>query len=415
MDQIACKKIIGIIFGLLAIAIIALPASGHAQENTNPEIIRPADTDLLGNDSASTPTSSASPDLASEKLQTNYYLGKVTAITDDGKIVDPQTKLYGQQVHIALSNGKQIVVENDYVSPNNKYLAGQRVIVMAATDSTGTTYTVIDKYRIPAVTVLVLTFFLLVILLARRKGFMAILGLAASLLIIIKWEIPAILAGHNPLLTSLGVTALIAIVSLYLAHGFSRRTTIAVISTFATLVIAIFVAIWAVHFSKLSGQGSEEAFYVQVSATQNIDLLGLLLGGIVVGALGVLDDITTAQVAIVYELKHANNRLGLEELYRRGLAVGKEHIASLVNTLVLAYVGVALPLLLLLVINNQSQPLWVSLNSEYIMEEVIRAIVGSATLVLAVPIATFLAAYVLDHYPHWFDRKETHSQTDISI
>jgi len=153
------------------------------------------------------------------------------------------------------------------------------------------------------------------------------------------------------------------------------------------------LALFFVSVAQLSGTGSEEALLLNVSSTMQINLRGLLLGGMIFGVLGVLDDVTTAQAAAVDEIKKANPKLGFEELYQGGISVGKEHIVSLVNTLVLAYIGSSFPLLLLFSL-NQGVPLWITLNSEFIMEEVIRTLVGSTALIFAVPITTVMAAFV---------------------
>jgi uncharacterized membrane protein len=141
----------------------------------------------------------------------------------------------------------------------------------------------------------------------------------------------------------------------------------------------------------LNGNGTEDAFFLQANSLK-INLQGVFLSGIIIGVLGVLDDVTTGQSAAVEELHFANPTLGFSELYRRGLSVGREHIASLVNTLVLAYTGVSFPFLLLYG-SRQLQPLWVTLNGNFIAEEIVRTLVGSSVLVIAVPLTTLLAAY----------------------
>nr|MBP9819944.1 YibE/F family protein [Candidatus Woesebacteria bacterium] len=148
-----------------------------------------------------------------------------------------------------------------------------------------------------------------------------------------------------------------------------------------------------VRAAQLVGLGSEEAYFLQFGPTAQINLQGLLLAGILLGALGVLDDIVVSQVSVVHELKAVSPGLSFEELYQRGLEVGRDHVASLVNTLVLAYAGANLPLFLLFYLNTQS-PFWVTLNSDIIAEEVLRTLVGSVALVTAVPVATALAAWV---------------------
>jgi uncharacterized membrane protein len=161
-----------------------------------------------------------------------------------------------------------------------------------------------------------------------------------------------------------------------------------------TLAFATGLADLIVGLAHLSGRGSDEALFLQTGYLETVNLRGLLLGGIVLGALGVLDDITTAQAAAVEEISRADPGLGVRDLYRRGLSVGREHITSLVNTLVLAYAGASLPLFILFTLNT-NQPLWVTLNSEFVAEEIARTIIGSLALTLAVPITTALAARLL--------------------
>lgn len=209
-----------------------------------------------------------------------------------------------------------------------------------------------------------------------------------------RFVVPRILAGEHPLGVTLAGAVMIALTSIYLAHGANRRTTVALAGLLVTLAAAAGLAILFVSLARLSGAGSEEAVLLQVGHLAGVNLRGLLLGGILLGALGVLDDITTAQAAAVEEISRANPSLGPTDLYRRGLSVGREHITALVNTLVLAYAGASLPLFLLFTI-NPDQPLWVTLNTEFVAEEIVRTLVGSIALVLAVPVTTLLAARFL--------------------
>ncbi|MDR5684048.1 MAG: YibE/F family protein [Armatimonadota bacterium] len=269
---------------------------------------------------------------------------------------------------------------------------GERV-VLVRTAPAGEAF-VVDRYRLPWMGVVLALFFGLALAFARWRGMTALLGLSLSLLVLVQFVVPQIMAGANPLVVTMLAALVIAVVSIYLAHGFYLRTTVAIVSTVLTLAVAAGLAMGFVSLAKLFGAGKEEAFYLQLGLLQTVNLRGLLLGGIILGALGVLDDITTAQAAVVAELKHANPTLSFRELYRRGLAVGQEHITALVNTLVLAYAGASLPLFILFTV-DRGQPLWVTLNSEYIGEEVVRAAVGSIALILAVPITTALAAWTL--------------------
>jgi uncharacterized membrane protein len=186
--------------------------------------------------------------------------------------------------------------------------------------------------------------------------------------------------------------AVIMFVTLYLAHGLNVRTTTAVLGTLGALVLTGVLA-WAfVEASHLTGLSSEEAGFLQAAAGQ-VNLEGLLLGGIVIGSLGVLDDVTVTQASAVWELYHANPSMGFRALFSAGLRIGRDHIASTVNTLVLAYAGASLPLLVLFTLSNRD--LSEVLTGELVAQEIVRTLVGSIGLVAAVPLTTALGALVL--------------------
>lgn len=293
--------------------------------------------------------------------------------------------------------GKEIEIRDERVAGVNTIQfvkSGEKIIVSKVRNLDEDIYYIADKYRLPALSWILGIFFALGIIFGRRKGFTALLGLVVSILIIALFIVPQILDGKNPLLISLAGALVIAVVSILLAHGANRRTSIALASTLLTLGIAAGLSYAFVSFGKLFGLGSEEAFYLQVFPGISVNLQGLLIGGIIIGALGVLDDITTSQAAAVEELSKANPALSTRELYQRGISIGREHIAALINTLALAYAGASLPLFLLFTL-NKTQPLWVILNSELVAEEVVRTLVGSAALIFAVPITTYLAARFL--------------------
>jgi uncharacterized membrane protein len=291
--------------------------------------------------------------------------------------------------------GKEIELsQTDNLEANNRWFKEGDIVVLAKVSFDGNEeYQISDSYRVSALIWILIAFVALAVIFSRLKGITSLLGLAFSIFILLKFLAPAILEGSNAIIYTLLASFMIAIVSIYLAHGLNKRTSVAILSTLITLVLATFLSYLFVHFAMLFGLGTEEAFYLQ-SGIGNLNLKGLLLSGIIIGTLGVLDDITTAQTATVDEISKANPSLNFKELYKRGASVGKEHIASLVNTLVLAYAGASFPLFLLFIVNNK-QPLWVTLNSEFVAEEVVRTIVGSSALILAVPISTVLAAYLL--------------------
>lgn len=329
----------------------------------------------------------------------DYYKGTVEEIVAEEVISIGGFRQPYQRAKIKIINGPNEgrVFEHDYQLPQsdkeaNRLRVGEKVVVVRVTSEDGEDFYIAEKYRLPSVYLLFFGFFALAVIFGRWKGFSSVLGLAFSLVVIVKFVLPQIVAGRSPVVVSIIGGLAILIVSLYLAHGFQKRTTVALVGTLIALTLAALLAAFAVSFAKLFGLGSEEALTLLQAPTQNINLRGLLLGGIIIGSLGVLDDITTAQAATVDELHRANPSLSFSELYHRGLSVGREHIASLVNTLALAYVGASLPIML--IFTKTDFPFWVTFNSEFVVEEIVRTLVGSMALMMAVPITTTLAAYV---------------------
>jgi uncharacterized membrane protein len=325
-----------------------------------------------------------------------FFQGEFIQILGSGEREVFGTEQNYQILEVQFLKGKQQgeVIELNYINPIIKgspqeLKEGQPVVLVKSELDDEVTYEIYEPYRLPSLFWLAALFVLLAILIAGWRGASSLIGLAATLFILIKWIIPGIVAGGSPLLISFIGAVAIAAISIYLSHGFSKRTTVAVVSTLLTLCLSLFMAILAVSFSSLFGMGSEDTIYL--SSFGDLDLRGLLLGAIVIGTLGVLDDITTTQAAATEEIHKANKSFHFKELYKRSFSVGKEHIASMINTLVIAYVGASFPIFLL--ITKSPQPLWVILNNEFLAEEIVRTLVGSATLVLAVPISTALAAY----------------------
>ena len=269
---------------------------------------------------------------------------------------------------------------------------GQTVILQHITKPDGSdNYSLQEIYRIPSIIWICAIFVLLAGLIGRKRGLMSLLGLIVSVLIISFVIIPLVLKGLDASVVSITGTFLIACSTIIIAHGFNKRSIIALLATCITLLLAIILAYFTVEFASLFGLGSEESIFLKLNSSVQVDPRGLLLAGIIIGALGVLDDITTAQVAVVNEIKKANPTYGFKKLYESGMSVGYEHIASTINTLALAYIGASLPMFLMFYI-EQGAPVWVTLNSAFLIEEIIRTIIGSCALLFAAPIATLMAA-----------------------
>jgi uncharacterized membrane protein len=275
--------------------------------------------------------------------------------------------------------------------------AGDRVLVQTSLGPDDQVfYGIADRVRTPSLLLLTVAFMGLVLLIARVQGIFSLIGMAASFLIIIRFIIPGILAGYNPVVISVIGALVVMVTTLYLSHGVNWKTNVALLGTGASLALTAVLAMVSIPLAALTGVGTEEEAMVRAMSEGQINAQGLLLAGIVIGALGVLDDITIAQASSVFELRRANPLFGIVELYRRGMNVGRDHIASTVNTLLLAYAGAALPLLIL--ISTQSEPFGILLNREFLATEVVRTLVGSMAIVGAVPLTTFLAAVVAARY-----------------
>ncbi len=303
----------------------------------------------------------------------------------------PQTNRASQST----TNSSYTLTYGDMVSitQNQEVTSGQTIVLMKSATPRQTTYQIVDNYRLTNLYPIAILFLVVVLLVTRLKGLGAIVGLAISLAVIIAFIVPQILAGQDPLLASIVGALFIMVATMYLAHGFSQKTNIALIATSLALVLTGILSYVAVHMTFLNGLGSEDAASLQFGSTGTINFQGLLLGGIIIGSLGVLEDITTGLAASIQELSLANHKLKFRQLVGSGLRIGSEHIAALVNTLVLAYAGVGLPIFLFLVINPNHQPLWFIINSELIMEEIVRTLAGGIGLILAVPLTAIFAAW----------------------
>jgi len=254
------------------------------------------------------------------------------------------------------------------------------------------TYTFYEFQRGTPMLLLLLLFCAAVLTLGRWRGLGALAGLAVSLVVIVFFTLPSLLDGNNAVAVALVSASIIAFVALFLAHGFGIATVVALLSTFASLLLTAILAWIFVVFSKFTGF-NDDATFMLVGIADGLDVRGIVLAGIVIGSLGVLDDVTVTQVSAVWELKRADPTLGTSELFMPALRIGRDHISSTVNTLFLAYAGAALPLLLLF--TESAQSLSSVATREVVATEIVRALVGSIGLVASVPISTWLAARVL--------------------
>ncbi|GAA2503983.1 YibE/F family protein [Streptomyces longisporus] len=253
-------------------------------------------------------------------------------------------------------------------------------------------YSVADVNRRFPMALLAGIFALAVVVVGRMRGLMALIALAVSFMVLTFFILPAILQGSDPLLVAVIGSSAIMLIALYMCHGLSARTSVAVLGTLLSLVLIGLLGSEFIGWAALTGNTDDNTGLIH-GLYPSIDMSGLLLAGVIIGSLGVLDDVTVTQTSAVWELHEANPSMGWRGLYRAGIRIGRDHIASVVNTLVLAYAGAALPLLLLFSIAQSS--VGTVANSELVAEEIVRTLVGSIGLVASVPVTTLLAALVV--------------------
>ncbi|MFD5834395.1 YibE/F family protein [Streptomyces collinus] len=253
-------------------------------------------------------------------------------------------------------------------------------------------YSVTDVNRRVPMALLAGIFAVAVVVVGRLRGVMALVALAISFMVLNFFILPAILQGSNPLVVAVVGASAIMLIALYLCHGLSARTSVAVLGTLISLLLIGVLGSVFIDWAALTGNTDDNTGLIH-GLYPTIDMSGLLLAGIIIGSLGVLDDVTVTQTSAVWELHEANPSMGWRGLYRAGIRIGRDHIASVVNTLVLAYAGAALPLLLLFSIAQSS--VGTVANSELVAEEIVRTLVGSIGLVASVPVTTALAALVV--------------------
>ncbi len=307
-----------------------------------------------------------------------------------------------QKLELLVTKGflkdEKIIVENGKVPIANslKYNVGDKVIVTYSKDFEGKDmFFITDYVRRASLLWLFLIFIVLTVIVARWRGVASVIGMAFSFLVIFLFILPMISSGNNPVEIAILGSLVIIPVTFLLSHGVNKKTIVAIVGTIIALIITGILASIFVEASKLTGFASEEAGFLQVAKGGTMNMKNLLLAGIIIGLLGILDDITISQSAIVFQLKKANEKLKFGELYKKAMNVGQDHISSMVNTLVLVYTGASLSLLLLF--SDNPRPFLEVINYEIIADQIVRILVGSIGLILAVPITTLIAALVADH------------------
>ena len=342
------------------------------------------------------PTSEQLPEGDAEPLE-DLVAGEVVGITIVEGEPDPDVGFSGDRAELRVElldgpdEGRVVDLSID-VDGFPAIEVGDRVALDRTIDGDGERqYFLTDFQRTPTLWLLGLIFVGAVLLISRWQGLRALVGLALSLAVVVLFIVPAIVAGSNPPLVALVGAVAVMIVTLYLTHGLSEMTTAAVVGTSGALALTVALGTFFVDRARITGFASDDAVFARF-AIDGLDLQGLVLAGLIIAALGVLDDVTISQSSTVFALHETDRTLGWGQLFARAMTVGRDHIASVINTLFLAYTGASIALLLLFSTGNL--PVGEVLNSEVLAEELVKTIVGSLGLIMAVPLTTALAAAV---------------------
>jgi uncharacterized membrane protein len=334
-------------------------------------------------------------------LGSQTALAKVTDIIDEGQInLNGKDQLY-QVMHVQVLEGdyKDISFQIDYGkrqlrNDSFRFVPGDEVYVEVDKAPDGTLQAnYVDYVRSRPLLILLITFILSMLVMGRWKGLGSLISLGFSMVMIIGYVIPHILAGEDPVTVSLIGSVILLVATLYLTYGWNLKTHASAVSIMVSLLLTGALSLFFVYLTRLTGYGDENAMYLMQFSSASIDPRGLLLGGMIIGSLGVLDDLVTSQSAAVVEIHDANPSLGFRLTFQKAMRIGQDHVAATVNTLVLAYTGAALPLLLIFTLGNGSYSYFI--NSEFLAEEIVRTLVGSLGLIAAVPISTFLATVII--------------------
>ncbi len=338
-----------------------------------------------------------SPSMVYSSTESQIYTARVEQVLEEGEVTLGEVTQPYQRVRVRLLEGPyaQVPMELEYGrqqirADQTPLRPGDRILVAITKTADNLVQAhFVEHVRTPALFWLWVVFVLAILLLSDWKGLRSLLSMLFSLLVIIRYIIPAILGGADPLWVSISGSALLLGSTLYLTYGWNPKTHASVLSMIGVLLLAGVLSDLFLTFARLSGQGDENALFLLQLMPGRIQLRGLLLGGMLIGALGVLDDLVTTQAAAVFEIYAANPALSARELYRRAMRVGQDHVAATVNTLILAYAGASLPMLLLF--SSGGGNYLRLLNYSFVAEEIVRTLVGSLALIAAVPLTTGIA------------------------
>ena len=313
----------------------------------------------------------------------------VEEITNQSDSVRPQSgePIIEQELVVRI-DGESYEAFNDFLPVER----GQKVVVQGNLDLESPTISVVDIDRSVPIALVAALFVLVVFGVSRWQGIKSLVGLFFSFVVIFTFLVPQILSGRSPVFIGLVSSMIILVVSLYASHGFNKKSFTAFAGIGITLLLIGLITFLVFAGMDFSGFAGDDTFYLSLQSENPINLAGLLLAGILIATIGAMDDVAVTQASIVFNLKETDTKLSPVSLFSKAMSVGRDHISSLINTLVLAYTGAALPLILLLSISPQSFSQII--GGEQVATEIVRTLITTAGLLLAVPFTTVLAVFI---------------------
>jgi len=342
---------------------------------------------------------------ASEPLTVGYssatVKAEVVSILEEGTVsMGEKVQMY-QVLQVRLLDGEQAgnTFEMEYgkyqlLSDNYRLKAGDKVMVNLEQMADGT-YSIyfIDHVRTDVLLILLLIFVFIGIVMSGWKGVNSMISMALSLLVMFAYIIPRIIEGSDPVLVSLIGALIFLSISQYLIFGWTLKTHIALAGILFAVLITALLSVLFVNWARLNGAGDESAMYL-IQLGNGIDIKKLLIAGVIIGTLGVMDDLVIGQTSAVIELYRADPAMPFAQRFKSAMQIGQDHVSATVNTLIFAYLGATLSMIVLYTISNVD--LGVLVNINYVAEEIVRSLVGSIGLFLSVPFTTLIACWAVD-------------------
>lgn len=291
---------------------------------------------------------------------------------------------------VLLPSGETVKIHSDL----HTLIKGDKAFIQKTVIDDSTYYAMGEYVRYNSLIITGIIFLFIVFFLFGKKAIRSILSLILSFSVICFILIPLTLKGYNPILISSLISIALLSVVMYVTHGFNRVTTSALLGSYLSIFFTIIFSYIIINFSKITGRMDETSLYLAINTNNTINLTLLVISSIIIGVIGVVDDAAITQASVVKELKSANDKLSLKEYYNRAMKVGSSHAGAMINTLILAYISSSLPLLLLFYTGDT--PFHIVLNKEIVATEIMRSLIGSSGLLLAIPLTTLIAVYFVN-------------------